>query len=154
MKLSAGVVLGTVALVVSCGTGAFVAYDRFDRGFLPASSRTLSAAELEGDAKVRLPAGTTLLSAVWTTTNGGLDTFVYARFRFARADLPRFLTDSGLPQPTPDLRAVADKDYTGGTTWHPDAVTEISGIREDRRRLLFDLGNPADVTVFLEWNEG
>jgi hypothetical protein len=156
LRVNAGVVLGTMALVVSCCVGAVVAYDHrhvFD--FLPDTTRTMSAAEVEVNAKVRLPAGTTLLSAVFKSTGGGLDTFVYAKFRFARAVLKQFLTDSGLADPALGLRAVADKDAPPSGTWHPDGAVTVSGIHEDQpyqqvyRNLLVDLDHEPDVTVYL-----
>ena len=155
-KLNAGTVLGLLALVVSCATAAVVGYDHLSRADAGDDVvRIASAAEVEANAKVRLPAGTTLLSAVYRSTGRGLDTFVYARFRFTRAALPQFLADSGLPEPTPGLRALSDKDAPPSGTWHPDAATTISGIQESQpyqhvyRRVLVDLGNPADLTVYL-----
>lgn len=154
--MNAGTVLGLVALVVSCATAAVVGYDRLSRPDVPDEVvRIASAAEVEANAKVRLPAGTTLLSGVYRSTGRGLDSFVYAKFRFTRASLPQFLADSGLAEPTPGLRALSDNDAPPSGTWHPDAATAISGIEESQpyqsvyRRVLVDLGDPADLTVYL-----
>jgi hypothetical protein len=64
-------------------------------------------------------------------------------------------TSAGTLRAVAKLNAGTDKDAPPSGTWHPDAATTISGIREDQpyqhvyRRVLVDLGDPADLTIYL-----
>ncbi|MFY1695332.1 MULTISPECIES: hypothetical protein [unclassified Solwaraspora] len=141
------------------GTGAGRAADRTvdraagDPGGGDRDVRTLSAAEVEANAKVRLPPGTVLLS---TSFASALDWHLTAMFRIPGDELPGFLDDSRFPAPEPGLRAVRTADHPGGDTWRPDDAVSVSGIdqRDEPvdgvfRTVLLDLDAPDEVTVYL-----
>ncbi|MDG4767344.1 hypothetical protein O7632_25105 [Solwaraspora sp. WMMD406] len=115
--------------------------------------RTLTAAEVEANAKVRLPPGTVLLSTSFVSFQ---DWHLTAMFRMPATALPGFLADSGFPRPRPGLRAVGDGDHASGDTWRPDAAVDVVGVEQLTeptqgvfRKLLVDLDRPDDVTVYL-----
>jgi len=151
--------LAAVLAVGGCGAvaggaaergGERVAGDRVADG---RDVRTLSAAEVEANAKVRLPPGTVLLS---TSFQSALDWHLTAMFRFPSGELPGFLADSGFPQPEPGLRAVRDGASGPSDTWRPDSAVSVSGVEQLTepvdgvfRQLMLDLDRPDEVTVYL-----
>ncbi|WFE27189.1 hypothetical protein O7623_28760 [Solwaraspora sp. WMMD791] len=151
VALVAAAALGGCGVV---GTGAGRAADRtIDRAAADRDVRTLSAAEVEANAKVRLPPGTVLLS---TSFASALDWHLTAMFRIPADELPGFLDDSRFPAPEPGLRAVRTADHPGGDTWRPDDAVSVSGIdqRDEPvdgvfRTVLLDLDAPDEVTVYL-----
>jgi hypothetical protein len=157
IRNNVGAILGLVALTISCGVGSIVGYDHVKDYLGPDNySRPASAAEVEANAKVRLPAGTTLLLGIYESSGRGLDFRVIAEFRFARAALPRFIADSALPEPQPGAREVTDMDLPNSDTWRPDAATAVAGIDGNQpyqgihRHVMLDLSNQQDVTVYLD----
>ncbi|SDS85125.1 hypothetical protein [Microlunatus soli] len=117
-----------------------------------ADDELVSAGEVESIAKVVLPPGTVLLSAV---EDGFQDWHLTAAARMAKSDLPAFLTDSGLGEPTAGLRSVHTKDRRHDSdSWDPDAVTSFSGIRSQLRddayrSVLIDTSSDTVVVVYL-----
>ncbi|MFV2020299.1 hypothetical protein [Micromonospora sp. LOL_023] len=149
--------LTAVLALSGCGAVAGgAAGQAVERGGDPAAdrtARTLSAAEVEANAKVRLPPGTVLLS---TSFQSALDWHLTAMFRFPAGELPRFLADSGFPQPEPGLRAVRDTAHSTSDTWRPDQAVTVSGVEQLSepvdgvfRSLLLDLDRPDEVTGYL-----
>jgi hypothetical protein len=115
--------------------------------------RTLSAAEVEANAKVRLPPGTVLLS---TSFQSALDWHLTAMFRLPSGELPGFLADSRFPQPEPGLRALRDDAGAPSDTWRPDSAVTVAGVEQLTepvdgvfRKLMLDLDRPDEVTVYL-----
>lgn len=121
--------------------------------FLPDKTVTQSAAELEANTGVRLPAGSLLLSAARTSLSGGLEARTVAQVRMPAADLDRFLADSGLSAPKPGARTVTDQDFPGSDTWHPDKATTVTGTGDAHRRVMVHTTSP-DVTVYLVATQG
>ncbi|WP_370964311.1 hypothetical protein [Amycolatopsis sp. cg9] len=116
--------------------------------FLPDKTTAQSAAEVEANTGVRLPAGSLLLSAARTSLSGGLESRTVAQVRMPAAVLDRFLADSGLGTPKPGERTVTDQDFPGSDTWHPDRATTVTGTGDARRRVMIATTSP-DVTVYL-----
>jgi len=134
-------VAGSLLVVAGCSAPA-------ESRFLPDSTTTQSPAELEANTGIRLPAGSLLLSAARTTLSGGLESRTFAQIRMPATSVARFLTDSGFTAPTPGKRTVADSDFPGSGTWHPDKAGDVAGTSDARRRVMVDNTSP-DSTVYL-----
>lgn len=146
------VMLTAVALLMSATALTIRVLEELERDTEPLT-RVLSGSELEAQAKIRMPTGSVLLTSVWMTVNRGLETEIWAKIRMPETVLPVFLADSGLPQPSPGMRAVTDKTIPDSDTWRPDRANEVAGAREDTsarsRSVMVDFDHATDVTVYL-----
>jgi hypothetical protein len=127
----------------------------FLRDPLPVQSRpeVASASMVEAVAHVTLPPGTVLLSAAYSH---GVETRLSAKFRMPGTEFDAFVAAANFSTaPIPGLRAVgAQHNVGGGSLWHPETATTVSGIDEKtadgtHRVVMFDLDAPDSVTVYL-----
>lgn len=166
---TAALVLACTSLILSliaCGVAGVAGLEAVDRGgselsnALESKPEVASASQLEAVAHVILPAGTVLLSAVYSN---GWETRLSAKFRLPRTELDAFLTSAKFTAPLiPGLRAVdASDNVGGGNLWDPETAKTFSGLDEEeptsdgtRRALLLNLDAANAVTVYLYAGRG
>ncbi|MET0494736.1 MAG: hypothetical protein ABW000_16565 [Actinoplanes sp.] len=142
-----------ISLAVAGMLGTSAACSSAASGPAEVKPETTDVAEVERVAGVDLPSSAKLIHA---ESVGFQDTRVWAVFTMPAAELPAFLRDGKLPEPTTGLRSGSE-----GFPWQPDPdpakAVKVTGVDQFEkaspegyvRKLMFDLDDPEVLTVFL-----